>query len=133
MQKGRLSAFAQTAFKYEIETQILARSGGSSSGGTGSSGSAGCLLDASKAAIGAASLGHQTTAHKALELLVRTKAEHFFATAHSILELQVFINQPEQLVELMCLAFGENIHQFISDMIRNATRKTSFTCGSHRP
>jgi hypothetical protein len=104
--------------------------GGCSTSGGG--GSAGGVLYAGQATIGAASLCYETAAYKTLQLLIGAEAEHFLTTTDGVFQFEIVINETEQSIELMSLSSRENIHQFISNMIRDTTRETSLTSGSHR-
>jgi hypothetical protein len=93
---------------------------------------AGSLLHARETPVSATHLGHKSTAHEALKLLIGPETEHFLTTTDSILEFQIIINETEEFVEFVGFSCRKHIHKFISNMIRDTTRETSLTSSSHR-
>ena len=90
-------------------TEALAP-GSRSSRGTGhNSGAAGSDrgivggTQAIKTAVGLANLGAKAAAHEILQLLIGAQAQHFFATAHRIFQLEIVIHQSKQSVTFISL------------------------------
>lgn len=92
------------------------------------------MCETVEAAIGLADLRTETPAHEVLKFFVGPQTEHFFAATHSILQLEVLIDEAEEGIELVGLTPGENVHKLVSYMVRDSTREARLTCrcGSHR-
>ena len=64
-----------------------------------------------------------------LELLVGTKAEHFFSTADGVAFLKIGENGLEEVVEAEYFLLGEHVAELVGDVIRETAREAG-TFGS---
>jgi len=77
-------------------------------------------MDAGSTLVFLADLFDQTAGHQILKLFIGTQAEHLFATADRITNLEVFENPFEKVVESEYLLFRKYRHQLIGDVIGEA-------------
>ncbi len=78
-------------------------------------------MHASCALVFLAKFFNQAAGYKVLKLFVGAQAEHFFATADGIANLEVRENALEEVVKPKDLFFSKDITKLIGDMVRKAT------------
>src|SRR5260370_16264920 len=71
-------------------------------------------------------LPHCATCDQVLEFFVRAQTEHFLASAGGVSRAEILVHNIKQFLELVGGATREHCHQFLSDQIRNSTRKCVF-------
>jgi len=87
------------------------------SGILGGSICAGGLMDAGGTLVFLADFFHEAAGDEILEFFVCTEAKHFLATADSITDFQIGENAFEEVVKAEDFGLGENIAQFVSNMV----------------
>ena len=74
-------------------------------------------MDTGSALVFLADLFDQTAGHEVLKFFVSAQAEHLFAAADRVPNLEVFENPLEKVVESEYLLFRKHRHQLIGDVI----------------